>query len=369
MDHIDAVVNCVGVLQDGGADSTRAAHVEGARTPFDACESQNVRRVIQFSAMGADAEVGTAYARTKHEGDRDLMIRDLDRTIIRPSLVIARGAYGGTALICGLAGLPLLTPVIDSPARFHPIHMHELCKVVEKLLTPDGPVRAVIEAAGPEEANLRELISTHRRWLGLGSTRFWVSPEWLTNLAFAIGDGLGAIGVRTPLRSTARAQMAHDVGGDANAIPRHLGFAVRPYEQALNEEPASMQDRWHARLYFVKPAAYVLLASFWIATGIVCLTTGRNGAMALARRAGFGGLDAVTTIVGGVFDIVIGAAFLISARLRRATLLFMAAVSVIYLAVLTWTLPELWADPLGRLTKLVPFFALLAFIAAVDDER
>ena len=369
LDGIDAVVNCVGVLQDGGADSTRAAHVEGPRTLFDTCESQNVRRVIQFSAMGADPEAGTAYARTKHEGDRDLMTRALDWTVIRPSLVIARGAYGGTALIRGLAGLPLITPVMESTARFHPIHMHDLCRVVEKLLTPDGPVRVVIEAAGPQVATLQELISAHRRWLGFGPTRYWLSPEWLTELAFVLGDGIGAFGVRTPLRSTSRAQMAHDVGGDPKAIPQHLGFTVRPFEQALNEEPASVQDRWHARLYFVKPAACVLLASFWIATGLICLTTGRIEAMEMARRAELGGLDAVTTIVGGVFDLVIGAAFLISARFRRAILLLMATVSVIYVAMLTWTFPELWADPLGRLMKLVPFFALLAFIAAVDDER
>lgn len=184
-----------------------------------------------------------------------------------------------------------------------------------------------------------------------------------------MGDLLGAVGIPTALRSTSRAQMAHDVGGDPGALQQHLGFVARAYEKALNEEPASVQDRWHAHLYFVKPAAHLMLAAFWIATGIVCLTTGRDEAMTLARSAGLGGLDGITTIFGGLFDIVIGVALLIFARFKRAILFLMAAVTIIYIAVLTYSLPYLWTDPLGRLMKLIPFFALLAFLAVVEDER
>lgn len=369
LEGIDALINCVGVLQDGGADSTLAAHVDGARALFDACERAAVRRVVQISAVGADPDAGTAYARTKHQGDLDLMARDLDWVIVKPSLVVARGVYGGTALVRGLAGLPWRIPVIETPARFRPIHIRDLCAVFEKLLAPDAPVRVVIEAAGPQQANLQELIASHRRWLGFGPARFWVAPAWLTGIAFAIGDLLGALGMRTALRSTSRAQMAHDVGGDPGALRQHLGFVARAYDRALNEEPASIQDRWHARLFFVKPAAHLALAAFWIATGIICLTTGRNEAMSLARSAGLGSIAGMATISGGLFDIVVGAAFLVFPRFRRAVILLMAIATMLYLAVLTYTLPHLWADPLGRLLKLVPFLALLACLAAIDDER
>lgn len=297
------------------------------------------------------------------------MARDLDWTIVKPSLVIARGVYGGTALVRGLAGLPLLTPIMESPACFRPIHIRDLCRTMEKLLAPDAPIHVVIEVAGPQESSLQDLVATHRRWLGFGPARFWIAPKWLTTVAFVIGDMLGAVGMRTALRSTSRAQMARDVGGDPGALQQHLGFVAQAYERALNEEPASVQDRWHARLYFVKPAAQLLLAAFWMVTGIVCLTTGRNEAMTLARNAGLGSLDGITTILGGLFDIVIGVALLVFARFKRSILFLMAAVTIMYMAVLTYTLPYLWADPLGRLLKLIPFSALLAFLAAVEDER
>lgn len=366
---VDAVINCVGVLQDGGGDSTQAAHVTGARALFDACERAGVRRVIQISAIGADPEAGTAYARTKHEGDGEFMARDLDWIVVKPSLVIARGVYGGTALVRGLAGIPFVTPLIESRGRFRPIHMRDLCDAIVRLLAIDAPTKIVIEAAGPQQATLPEIVTAHRAWLGFGSSRIWIAPKWLADLAFACGDLLGAFGVRTSLKSTARVQMAHDVGGDPQSLVTHLGLAARPYEVALNAEPASVQDRWHARVYFVKPVARLMLAAFWIGTGIVCLASGRAEAMDLARQAGLGRLDAFAADFGGAFDIAIGAALIVFAKHRKLILALMAVVTIAYMAALTATLPHLWADPLGRLMKLIPFFALLAFVAAVEDER
>ena len=51
---VDAVVNCVGVLQGNGSDSTEAAHALGPAVLFEACEAAGVRRVIHFSAVGVD---------------------------------------------------------------------------------------------------------------------------------------------------------------------------------------------------------------------------------------------------------------------------------------------------------------------------
>jgi hypothetical protein len=175
--------------------------------------------------------------------------------------------------------------------------------------------------------------------------------------------------VRNALTSTSRAQMEHDVGGDPEALPRRLGFAARAYEQALNAEPAGAEARWQARLYFVRPLTIAALAAFWIATGIVCLTIGRDEAIALSQAAGFSpALSPWIADIGAAFDILIGAALIIS-RHRKRVLALMAAATLGYLAVLTLLLPALWADPLGRMMKLIPLFALFALLGATDGER
>lgn len=365
----EAVVNCVGVLGDGGRDSTEAAHVAGADALFAGCEAAGVRRVIHISAVGASAAARTRYGATKEEGDRRLMARDLDWLILKPSLVIAPGAYGGTALVRGLAGLPWRTPLPDAPGTFRPIHVDDLCEAVARALAPGAPRRVVLDAAGPDEASLAELVAVHRAWLGFGEMRELTLPAWLTRIAAFGADALAGMGARTPLRSTSLKQMAFDVGGDPAHLPAQLGVAPQGFADALAARPATVADRWHARLYFLKPAARTLFALFWIVTGLVCLGPGRNQAIGLAFDAGIPvALAPFAADFGGLFDIVIGALLLMRWR-ARLVLAIMAGVTLLYIAVLSALLPWLWSDPLGRLLKTVPLFALIGFLAAVEDER
>src|ERR1044071_6274457 len=53
---IDAVVNCVGVLQDSARDDSRRVHVDGTLALFEACAAAGVRRVVHLSALGAAAD-------------------------------------------------------------------------------------------------------------------------------------------------------------------------------------------------------------------------------------------------------------------------------------------------------------------------
>src|SRR6202045_1759170 len=95
---------------------TRGVHVDGIASLFAACEQTGVRRVEHFSTIGVDREAPTAFSRTKLEGDRRLMASDLDWIILRPSVVVGRPAYGGSALFRGLASLPVL-PVMPKIGR------------------------------------------------------------------------------------------------------------------------------------------------------------------------------------------------------------------------------------------------------------
>ncbi|HEX6259109.1 MAG TPA: NAD(P)H-binding protein, partial [Woeseiaceae bacterium] len=100
-DGVDAVVNCAGVLQDGRGDSTRGVHVDAVDALYRACEEAGVRRVVHLSAIGADRESLSAFSATKKQGEEVLQARDLDWVILRPSVVVGRPAYGGSALFRG----------------------------------------------------------------------------------------------------------------------------------------------------------------------------------------------------------------------------------------------------------------------------
>src|SRR5690606_8187115 len=111
---VDAVVNCVGVLQDNPREDTKAAHFRGPAELFAACVAAGIRRVIHFSAIGVDRHQASAFSTTKLAGDDVLMKLPLEWVILRPSVVLGPSAFGASALFRGLAALPWLPVMPDT---------------------------------------------------------------------------------------------------------------------------------------------------------------------------------------------------------------------------------------------------------------
>jgi uncharacterized protein YbjT (DUF2867 family) len=100
------VINAAGALR--GQDM-EGLHVSGSGALYAACEAEGIRRVILLSAIGTNRDTPSVFSRTKREGEATLTSRDLDWVILCPSVVVGRSAYGGSALLRGLAaqGAPL----------------------------------------------------------------------------------------------------------------------------------------------------------------------------------------------------------------------------------------------------------------------
>ena len=157
--------------------------------------------------------------------------------------------------------------------------------------------------------------------------------------------------------------------GDPTAWTSATGIKPKSLHAILAERPAGVQDRWFARLYWLKPIAIVALAVFWIATGIIALGPGRAAGMAYLTKAGLGaGAAEFSLVAGSLFDIAVGLAVLVRRFARRA-LQLMLIVSAGYLLVGTILAPEVWSDPLGPYTKIIPVLLATAFTLAILDER
>ena len=299
------------------------------------------------------------------------MAMDMDWIVLRPSLVYARNCYGGTALFRGLAALPFAIPVPGGGRqRFQPIHMDDLVRAVLRLLEPDAPSRMLLEPVGPEPMTLRDILSGLRRWLGFGPAPVIAIPMGMVRLAAKLGDLAHWIGMRGSMRSTALSQMSRDNVADMAPFARAVGFTPRRFADALAAEPAGPQDRWHARLVFLRPLLRFTLGLFWIASGLItAFDPARSDAMAILGHAGFAGGWAMAALWGGVVaDILLGGLVLVDRHVRMAGL-GMIAVTAGYLAVLTLTIPELWLDPLGPLVKTLPLVPAILIIMTLEDDR
>lgn len=363
---VDAVVNCVGVLQDSVGDSVALAHETAPGALFAACETAGVRRIIHLSAVGVEAD--TDYGRSKLATERALAASALDWTVLRPSLVLGEAPYGGTALLRALAAFPVFTPLPGGEQLFRPVAMADLTALIARLLETAGASWEVLEVGGPEPVTLEELAGRYREWLGLEPVSVFRVPRAFSALALGVGDVLGRLGWPSAFRSTAMRQLDFNVAGDSVAWTAYAEHPPRTLAQALAERPATVADRWHARLYFVRPAAVAALAIFWIWTGVVTLGPGAPQALSLVRDAGYGPLAWPSWFFGAWFDILAGLALLVRPWTARVALL-MASASVIYLVAGTAARADLWLHPLGPWIKVLPMMALCLFVAATDARR
>jgi uncharacterized protein YbjT (DUF2867 family) len=263
---VEAVVNCAGVLQDSPRDSTRGVHVEGIGALFAACERLGLRRVVHISAIGVDRQTPTEFSRTKLEADRALIERDLDWVILRPSVVLGPAAYGGSALFRGLAALPIL-PVIPDAGPLQIVQLDDIVATILFFLAPGAPSRVSLNLAGPEALSFTDVVRHYRRWLGWPEPRLLLVPGAIAALFFRLGDVAGWLGWRPPLRSTARHEIRRGAVGDPRAWTELTGIVPRSFSAALASRPASVQERWFAGLYLLKPVVFIVLSLFWIATG------------------------------------------------------------------------------------------------------
>ena len=123
---MDAVVNAAGVFQPPRTADAWAVHRDAPAALYRACERAGVRRILHVSAVGV-SEANTTYAQSKREGERSLMERDLDWTVLRPPLVVDEDSYGGTPLLRAIAAFPFVTPVIgDGTTLVDVIHKEDL---------------------------------------------------------------------------------------------------------------------------------------------------------------------------------------------------------------------------------------------------
>jgi uncharacterized protein YbjT (DUF2867 family) len=362
---IDAVINVAGILQERPRQSIAAIHAAAPKALFEACRQAGVRRVIQISAISAETAAGTAYAFTKRAADQFLQASDLDWVVLRPSLVYARGAYGGTALMRALAALPFAIPVVKrGEQKFQPIHIDDLVATIIAILARSELSRQTIDPVGPDILSMRQILLDLRRWLGYPPVPVIAIPRAFIRPLVLLGDVAGGT-----INSTAMRQLEHGNTGDVATFEKATGVSPRRWKAALLAEPAQAQDRLQAQLYFLRPLLRLALALLWIGSGMVGLLQPAATMQAIGADLGLAGSTALTIAgAASLLDIAIGSAVLF--RWRPGLLAAVQiAVVLAYTIELSGVRPALWLDPFGPLLKNLPILAAILLYAGLERDR
>ncbi|MCX8134104.1 MAG: complex I NDUFA9 subunit family protein [Roseococcus sp.] len=217
----EVVVNTVGILH-GDFERVQA---EGPERLGRLSAAAGVGRLVHLSAIGADAESPSRYARSKALGEAGLRRHFPGATILRPSIVFGPGdgffsRFGQMAML-----LPVM-PVISGGTRFQPVHVGDAADAVMAALHRPEAAGRTYELGGPRVWSFRELLAfivketgRHRPLVEL--------PMGLARLQARIGEWLP----NPPLTRDQLLLLQRDnVVGEGALTLADLGIAPQPVE-------------------------------------------------------------------------------------------------------------------------------------------
>lgn len=171
----DAVINLVGILHQEGAQSFSRVQAMGAAAIAEAAAKAGVGRFVHLSAIGADADSESLYARTKGEAERAVQAALPGATILRPSIIFGPEDqfFNKFAMMMSMAPaffpLPLL--IGGGATKFQPVYVDDVADAVCAALERPTAAGRIYELGGPRVYTFRQLLefvlgeTGHRRIL------------------------------------------------------------------------------------------------------------------------------------------------------------------------------------------------------------
>ena len=152
-----AVINLVGVLYSRGAQSFDAVHVFGAEASAKAAKAARARVFFQMSALGANPESASAYARSKAEGEARAKAAFPGAAIIRPSIIFGPEDEFFNRF-AALARFSPVLPLIGGSTRFQPVFVGDVAEAFAKIVEHPDLAGKAYELGGPEIMSFREIL-------------------------------------------------------------------------------------------------------------------------------------------------------------------------------------------------------------------
>ncbi|CUH49996.1 complex I NDUFA9 subunit family protein [Ruegeria atlantica] len=156
MHGADAVVNCVGVLNELGKNAFDAVQADGAERIARLAADQGISQMVHISAIGADAESDSEYSRTKAHGEAGVLTHMPDAVILRPSVIFGTEDQFFNRF-AGMTRMGPFLPLVGAETKFQPVYVDDVAKAaVQGVL--DQAEAGVYELGGPEVKTFRALM-------------------------------------------------------------------------------------------------------------------------------------------------------------------------------------------------------------------
>ncbi|MCR9136999.1 MAG: complex I NDUFA9 subunit family protein [Alphaproteobacteria bacterium] len=184
----DHVINLVGILFETGPNRFDTVQDLGARTVAEACRDADIK-LTHMSAIGADSQGDSDYARTKGLAEEAVRYTVPDATIIRPSIIFGP-EDGFFNKFAEMSRFSMFLPLIGGgQTQFQPVYVNDVAEAVARSV--DGSIESgkSWELGGPEVLTFRECLELMLSVIARKRTLVtipWFAAKWLGSLLSAI---------------------------------------------------------------------------------------------------------------------------------------------------------------------------------------
>jgi uncharacterized protein YbjT (DUF2867 family) len=227
----DAVINCVGVLDEVGRNTFAAVQADGPGRIARIAAAEGIATMVQISAIGANADSKSAYARTKAAGEAAVLAQMPGAVILRPSIVFGTEDQFFNRF-AQMAQFGPVLPVVGADTRFQPVYVDDVAAAA--VLAVSGKAApGIYELGGPDVHSFRELM---QQMLGMIRRRRLIVniPFWAARVMAASFGALRFLSAGLVKPPITRDQVAN-LAVDNVVAPGARGFAD------LGIEPVAME--------------------------------------------------------------------------------------------------------------------------------
>ena len=154
----DFCINLIGILFESKKGNTfYNIHTLFPSLLAKLAKEYRLKNFIHLSALGIDDAVDSNYAKSKLDGEKNILSNFSLATILRPSIVYSIDDNFTTSFMTLLNRLPIFPLYYSGKTKFTPIHCSDLTDIIYHIICNNVNSK-IIECVGPEVITFKELL-------------------------------------------------------------------------------------------------------------------------------------------------------------------------------------------------------------------
>ena len=180
-ENTEICINLIGILFENKKNSFKNIHTIFPGLLAKLCKEYDVKNFIHISALGINDAIDSEYAKSKLEGEKNILSYFSNAIILRPSIVYSIDDNFTTNFMTLLSRLPFFPLYYSGKTKFMPIHCSDLIDIIYHVMTKQVNSQ-IIECVGPETISLEEILKKLVKLID--KKRFLIPmPFFLANLS------------------------------------------------------------------------------------------------------------------------------------------------------------------------------------------